>query len=489
MVLNKIILKIYFYFYIFLLVEESSCMIIFPFKTIDDSLDFQNIDSNSKEYNSTHFLNENFEKLIYTKINIGNPSQEVTTIITYNDCNFKIGRARKCLYTSEYLSHYNRNSSNTFNYTDYYTFPLNEFEGNKGHSAEETIYAYTDLDLKNYINFSNIGFYLGSDTDDTLCGVIGLRMLNYATFCNESNNIIESFKSVNAINNYKWILNYTSEKEGILIIGANMSELVPDFNEEILYTTYSIVGGSKYPWNMKISKIECGENNKTINYNEANGEINNDYSIIIGSNTYYVYIEDNFFYEYQKLNICFRNIIDYGNNNEKYYVIECNKEKFTNKDIEKFPILSFRMRGFEKKFIFEGKDLFTETKYKYFFNMIFSSSWRENWTFGKLFLKKYPTSFDLNNKIIQIYNNYNKKEYESDNNNNNINDGNINLSGKFIIFMILIVLFLICLFSALFYFIGKNINKLRKKKANELNDEYDYTSAEDKKAINNIPCS
>jgi len=488
MVLNKIILKICFYFHILLLVKESSCIIIFPFKTLDNSS--QNIDSNSKEYNSTHFLNENFEKLIYTNIRIGNPSQEVNTIITYNDCNFKIGKARKCVYTSEYLSHYNRNSSNTFNYTDYYTFSLNEFEGNKGCSAEETVYAFTDLYLKNYTGFPNIGFYLGSDTNDTLCGVIGLRILNFATFCSESNNIIESFKSVDAINNYQWILNYTSEKEGMLIIGANISELVPDFKEELLYKTYSIMGGSMYPWTVKISKIECGPNNKTINYNEANGELNNDYSVIIGSNSYYVYIEDNFFYEYQKLNICYRNIIDYGNENNKYYVIECNKEKFTNNDIEKFPILSFRMRSFEKKFIFEGKDLFTETKYKYFFNMIFSSSWKENWIFGKIFMKKYPISFDLNNKIIQIYNNYNKKESESDTNNgNNINDDKVNLSGKFITLMILIVLILICFFSALFYFIGKNINKLRKKKANELNDEYDYTSAEENKAINSIPCS
>ena len=301
MVLNKIKLKklkICFYFYIFLLVENSSSIIIFPFKTIDN---IQGIDSNSKEYNSTHFLNENFEKIIYTKISIGSPPQEVNTIITYNDCNFKIGKARKCIYNTEYLSHYNRNSSNTFNYTDYYTFSINEFEGNKGCSAEETIYAFTDFDLKNYIEFSKIGFYLGSDTNETLCGIIGLRMLDFATFCRESNNIIESFKSVNAINNYQWILNYTSEKEGMLIIGANISELVPNFREELLYNTYSIVGGSMYPWNIKISKIECGPNNKTINYNEANGEINNDYSVIIGSNSYYVYLEDNFFYEYQNL--------------------------------------------------------------------------------------------------------------------------------------------------------------------------------------------
>ena len=82
-----------------------------------------------------------------------------------------------------------------------------------------------------------------------------------------------------------------------------------------------------------------------------------------------------------------------------------------------------------------------------------------------------------------------KKESESDINNNNNNDSNINLSGKFIVFMTLIVFILICLFSVLFYFIGKNLNKLRKKKANELNDDYDYTSVEDNNAINNIPYS
>ena len=33
------------------------------------------------------------------------------------------------------------------------------------------------------------------------------------------------------------------------------------------------------------------------------------------------------------------------------------------------------------------------------------------------------------------------------------------------------------IFGILCYLLGKNLNKIRKKKANELNDDYDYTPA------------
>ena len=475
-------MTLFFYFIYFFLLKSFKCIIVFPFKLSTKT----NISSDSIEYNSTHFLEENYNSLIYTTLKIGSPPQEINTFISYNDCNFKIGKAKKCIYNSEYLSFYNRNLSKTFNYTDYYTYPISEFAGGKGHSAEDTIYVYTDISLQKFENYEKIGFYLGTDTNEGLCGIIGLRMQNYATFCFESNNIMKSFKSKDIIYNNKWILNYTSKNEGLFIIGGNISELIQNFNEDNLYRTYSYIGGSNYPWMIVISKIECGINNYSIIYNEVRGEINNDYSLIVGGNSYYIYIQDNFFYDYQKLNICTNNIINYVDN-YKFHVIECDKEKFGKKEIEKFPILSFIMRNFNKKFIFEGKDLFIETKYKFFFNIIFPYSWSESWIFGKPFLRKFPTMIDLTEKIIEIYNN--KEETPNKNNGDepmkNKNEKNV-LSTKFIVLMILIILGLICIFSVLFYFIGKNLNKLRKRKANELNDEYDYTPVEENKTINNI---
>ena len=306
-------------------------------------------------------------------------------------------------------------------------------------------------------------------------------MPNYATFCKESNNIIESFKSREIINNYQWILNYTSENEGFLILGANISQLISNFDENNLYKSYSIRGGSDYPWMIKISKIECGENNYTINYNEINAQIDNDYSLFIGGNSYMIYIENNYFSEYIYKNICIKNLINYNNENIRYHIIECDKEKFSISDIKKYPKLSFKMRSFDKKFIFEGKDLFIETKYKFFFSIIFSYTWRESWIFGKIFLRKYPTIIDLDTKLIHIYNNYNNENNDaSEKEDKKEEDNSIKLSGKFLFIIILIIIALICIFSILFYFLGKNLNKIRKKKANELNDEYDYTLAGEK---------
>ena len=479
MVLKILKLKTFFYFYVFILFKSFSCFLVFPFKTILGN-NFDNINSDSQEYNSTHYLKNNFNKVIYTTIKIGEPPQEVNTIITYNDCNFKIGKARKCIYSSEYLSYYNHNLSKSFNYTDYYNYHLSEFEGNKGQSAEDIIYAYTDLNLKNFAKFENIGFYLGSDTNDSLCGIIGFKIENYATFCYESNNIIKSFKSKDIINNYEWILNYTSEEQGFLILGGDLKDLIPNYKKEKLYNISTIMGGSDFPWMIIISKIECGENNNTIIISkEVKAEINNDYSLIVGGSSYENYIQNNFFNEYIKQNICSINLINYADNH-KYYVYECDKEKFNKSNIDKFPKLAFTPRYYDNKFNFEGKDLFVETKYKYFFNIIFMFPWGDNyWIFGKKFLQKFPTMINFKSKFIQIYNDDNREE--SIINNNNYNN---KLSRKYIILMILLILVLLCIFSTLFYFLGKNLNKLRKKKANEFDDGYDYTSAEEKNAIN-----
>ena len=44
-----------------------------------------------------------------------------------------------------------------------------------------------------------------------------------------------------------------------------------------------------------------------------------------------------------------------------------------------------------------------------------------------------------------------------------------------ILYLVVFVAFII--FGILCYLLGKNLNKIRKKKANELNDDYDYTPA------------
>ena len=470
--------KIFYYFYIFFILKSISCYLVFPFKTISENL-FPNINTNSKEYNSTHFLKENFQKLIYTTIKVGNPAQEIKSIITYNDCNFKIGKAKKCVNSSDYLSHFNRNLSDSFSFTDFYAFPLSEFDY-KGHSAEDIIYAYTDLKLETLKKYENIGFYLGSDTNDSLCGIIGFKRDNdeYSE-CNKINNIIRSFKSKYIIPNYQWSLKYTSKDEGIFILGADLNDIISNIDVEKIYVSNSVITNNSF-WSFSIQKVICtvNNNNYTVNKEVTRAEINNDFGLIQGTVSYNEFIEKNFFKEYFDKNIC-KKYMWYLSIYFQYFVIECDKTKFSEKDIKNFPSLEIIAYNSDIKFDFDSKELFTETKYKYFFNIIFSIYKIEYWVLGKLFLKKYLTMIDLEQKLIKIY-----AGKDEPINGHNLEEDN---NSKRIIILIVVTFILVIVFGTICYCLGKNWDKIRKKRANELkDDDYDYTQVENNNAINNI---
>ena len=464
---------------IIILFKVTSCIIVFPFKTINEGKNM-GINQEKEEYNYTHFMNDYFKQLNYVSIKIGSPPQEVKVLLTYQDCGFKLGKSTNCINNTNYLSYYNRNISLDFNYTNYYNMPSKEFDGN-GNSAEDSVYAYTDINLKEYKKFDNIGFYLGSDTNDSLCGIIGFKMDSYDTQCSKINNIIRSFKSNKIINNYHWILKYSNKDEGLLIIGENIEGIIPNFNNEKLFTTNSIISESKYNWGFDIQKVICGVDNYTVSNEVKRAEIDNDFALIQGSYAYYEYIEKKFFKDYFEKKICVK-YMWYLNTYFQYFVIECDKNKFGEKDKKNFPNLSLIAFNAGVKFDFDSNDLFTETKYKYFFNVIFSIYSLEYWVLGKIFLRKYLTLIDLEQKIIEVYlgkvdESINEKDSENSENPQNY---------TFIVVLIIIVILFIA-FGVLCYLLGKNLNKIRKKKANELiDDEYDYTPAKQNNAINNI---
>ena len=87
-------------------------------------------------------------------------------------------------------------------------------------------------------------------------------------------------------------------------------------------------------------------------------------------------------------------------------------------------------------------------------------------------------------QTIGYYNEDFKTENDSDKNipkNEDINPDNGNtFSTKFIIFIISIIILLIIISGITCYFIGKYLNKIKKKRANELDDdEFDYNSSKD----------
>ena len=86
--------------------------------------------------------------------------------------------------------------------------------------------------------------------------------------------------------------------------------------------------------------------------------------------------------------------------------------------------------------------------------------------------------FDLDNRMIEIYNNYEEDQSNNDESLNKYSIGEISLYIGIIIVLLIIT-------ATLAYLLGKNLNKLRKKRANELlEDNYEYKANEENE-INN----
>ena len=78
-----------------ILLDYSLCMIVFPFRTIKEKSNGE-INENSEEYNSNHFLNDYFTRANYIPMKIGVPQQEVNFLLSIQDCGFKIGNFTNC---------------------------------------------------------------------------------------------------------------------------------------------------------------------------------------------------------------------------------------------------------------------------------------------------------------------------------------------------------------------------------------------------------
>ena len=457
--------------FIFLLFKYSLNMMIFPFKQAPEHKN-GDITIDSPKYNSMHFAIDNFNTKLYTEIKIGNPYQKVKVLLEAEECAFKIGKSKKCIYSDEYLSYYNRNNSNDFTYTPVHSMTDMDFNYEQGSTAEDTIYAYTDMNLQNEIPFKNVGFFLGSDTNDKLCGIIGLEMDTIV--CDRIYNIVKDCKNKNYINNYNFILKYNSLNEGLFIIGSEFKDVIDKYDGNKTFTVQLTSRVGVYRFGFDISKINLvGEKTETIDTDLA-GEINNDiYFIVLGAKHLKNY-RNTFFDEYIGKEICSINKYDHNPEltlSDKYSLIECNKGNFGDNDFKKFPKFEMYLGNYfeEKKFVFDYKDLFTETKYKYFFNIIFEDVNRTKLELGKIFLKKYLINFNFakNKRAIEIYDVLYKNPDVDIEEEKKKEKSNIAL-------YIIIIIVLIGITGVLGYYLGKYLNKMRKKRANELSDEFDY---------------
>ena len=145
--------------------------------------------------------------------------------------------------------------------------------------------------------------------------------------------------------------------------------------------------------------------------------------------------------------------------------------------IKQFKGIHFKHNDLSIDFFLDYNDLFINKNNKYFFLIAFKPSSNTNWIIGYPFFKKFEFVFQPEGKLIGTYFDYPKNKNTS-NNNNGLNTS--------MILLICFVGILLIIIFVLVYFLYKLITKkFKKKRANELDDNFDYSPPTDDNKILN----
>ena len=295
-------------------------------------------------------------------------------------------------------------------------------------------------------------------------------------------------------------------------------------------------------WGIHFDEIYYEFKNESINNimfsHNTITEFNIDMNIVLSPFDYFRSIQRDFFNYYYINNICKYSFM----RGSMYKFIYCHTANFTLKDLVKFPSINFKNRILRYIFTLNYKELFSLTNDKkyYMFNIVVANVYRGDnnedtgqWILGLPFFKKYQFSFDTDNKLIYYYNKegifldeeiqINEEDNDDDDYNDindrekdirieNENDGNdieINNHDRIIsnnkkkkneiyvdekvqkiIFIFVLVIIFLFFFYCLLLLVRKILFKhgyvlMRIKKANELNDDFDYSSSKNSNLIQN----
>ena len=468
---------------IFLIKSENKDIVALKFKI------YYPCSNNSLNNNYSFNTDDYYERIhlskLYLEIGVGdqhnfetNTNQSLNIIIDLKENIF----STTYLYFEKYITenndllcHYNTSKSETFyEYSKYYK--LINFKYLVSY-AKEFFQIYTDISLSKYkiqqLNFVNTINHNISN----ICGNIGL---GYTRKESIDYNFIAQLHSKFNLTDYSFLFNYSSSNfdEGTFIFGNMPHVYLPNkYNINNLIYLYSInmIEPILNLYEIKIERKGYIIDSKDLKYKL---KINPDIEGFEFPESVINDLEDIFFGKYYGPKICHKEVT-----NKIYSVIYCDGEdqKFGQEDINSFPNMTLYLdESTNFSISFKGDDLFYFKNNKYFFKII-ENALENNIILGRTLFKKYLTIFNQDKKQIYFYtNNYHNDINPKDNNKKDKID-DLNNSNK--TFKIIIIASIICalIFFALGIYFGKHLFKNRNKKAYELNDGYDYSSAQDAK--------
>ena len=471
--------------------QKSNSDFIIPFHTVNIGI--------NKTLLNEDFLSDILSRHLCTDFIIGSNKEKIQAVINMSQIGFFIyDQAYDYISSSSFKS---TNKIRSFYYKN----------SEEGYDANDTL-CFVEYDPRKRLNdydllickdFKSVNFELlkgkGENNETSnyaKYGIIGLQMQsNQDEFLLST--FIKSLKDTDMIDSHYFSFNFINnqkndEIKGYLYIGEE--EMDEDKGRKTKVVSLPISG--QMFWNLKFEKIY------SVVYNESEPPIYTSYKeydtkivqlianfpFIIGINAYKSYIRTDFFQQLENENICQLKKIkldeDYST-----YVCDNTSKLFREKFESDFPKLLFQHYDLNKTFIFDQNDLFTynylnKSDHNIYFLILFSDKKGkfnpynpsqneiQRWRLGTPFFKKYKLIFNADSKEISYYEVFKPINSESEKENPEENSNKqlyliLEIGGAVLLLIIVFVLGYLC---------HKKIIKIpRKKKANELDDEYEYS--------------
>ena len=480
----------------------------------------------SSEFDTTHFFQEYFFHDFYTSLPTGIPSKKILALLDTHSHIFHFGEnylkknsLNEILDSEKIISKQTYDKTESLSFKNISRFHYSNRELKTATLCSEIFILYTDILMEKYASIGDIKFIIDDDFQENLHIRIGLGKPLTKDYVGPPH-FIQSLLDVNAIKEQTWTIKF-NKNGGLFILGEEPHKyedisLDKRYQRKNYFITESLSSVEYHnPISIKVQDVYIIDNkNEEITINEDKGcYLNYNNGFITATKEYWDYIKKNFFNEFFNSNICKEELIKFNLEDDivkSYYVISCDKSKLTEEDkikLDKFPTIIFYIFDYNYKFELTKDDVFTEVNNILYFMIIYKRDIFNNpelvyWDLGLPFLQKYQFVHNYEKKTIGFYlpekeeeiveplpsendikeqsdininPNENKNENDKDRNKDEKDKEKNNLVIYIIVGIIVGILLLILAFC-----LGKNLYQQRKRKANELEENFDYTSSNNK---------
>jgi hypothetical protein len=473
----------------------------------------------SSEFDTTHFFQEYFYRDFYTSLPTGIPSKNILALLDTHSHIFHFGEnylnknsLNEILDPEKLISKQTYDRTESLSFKNISRFHYSNTELKTGSLCSEIFLLYTDVLMEKQLSISDIQFVIDDDVQDDLHIRIGLGKPLTKDYGGPPH-FFQSLLDVNAIKDQSWTIKFTNKNGGLFILGDEPHKyedisLDKRYQRKNYFVAESLTSIEYHdPISIKAENIFIyGKSNEEISINEDKGcYLNYNNGFVTATKEYWDYIKKYFFAELFISNVCKEELIrlylEQEDAYKSFYIISCDKMKLTEEDkklLDTFPTLTFFVFDYNYNFELTKDDVFTEVNNVLYFMIIYQKDIFNNpelvyWDLGLPFLQKYQFVINYERKTIGFYipekeeEVVDPEEEEPDSTEKETtkpslptDNGEEEEDKSHLIIYITVGCIVGVLLLVGAFCLGKNLYKKRKTKANELEENFEYTSSNNK---------